>query len=382
MNRSIAIIGAGIGGLTAAIAFEKLGHTVTIYEASPAIRPVGAGLGLGGNAVGALKVLGIAEAVIAQGNLFQNFPILDQDGKVIYNVNSEKIKSRFSIENFTIHRAALHAVLLEQIMHSEILLNKRLINLEATEKGYKLYFEDNSAAMADIVIGADGVHSKTRNFVNPTSKVRYAGYVCWRAVINNPGGIEMGFETWGENGRFGAVPLSDNQVYWFLCINARTPHQYKQLKKQDLSRIFKHYHAPIPELIAATPDEALIYNPIIDLEPQKHFAKERVLLIGDAAHATTPNLGQGACQAIEDVATLYQILQREQNIENAFKIFERKRRKRTHFIVNTSYRVGKVAQLENPLLCSLRNALFRALPTKISNKQLEKVVYEVDYDIP
>src|SRR5690606_9401935 len=106
MNRSIAIIGAGIGGLTAAIAFEKLGHTVTIYEASPAIRPVGAGLGLGGNAVGALKVLGIAEAVIAQGNLFQNFPILDQDGKVIYNVNSKKIKSRFSIENFTIHRAA------------------------------------------------------------------------------------------------------------------------------------------------------------------------------------------------------------------------------------------------------------------------------------
>src|SRR5699024_11411346 len=101
MNRSIAIIGAGIGGLTAAIAFEKLGHTVTIFESSPSIKPVGAGLGLGDNAVGAFKVLGIEKAVVAKGKLLKNFPILDQKGKMISSVNSDKIKSRFSIENFS-----------------------------------------------------------------------------------------------------------------------------------------------------------------------------------------------------------------------------------------------------------------------------------------
>lgn len=382
MQKSIAIVGAGIGGLTAAIAFEKLGHAVTVFEASQSIKPVGAGLGLGGNAVGAFKVLGIDKAVIAQGNLFQNFPILDQNGKLIYNVNSDKIRNRFSVENFTIHRAALHAVLTEQIRQSEIVLNKRLARVEQAEDVYRLVFEDNSSAMADIVIGADGVHSKTRNFVNSSSKVRYAGYVCWRAVTENRVGMETGFETWGKMGRFGAVPLTGNQIYWFLCINAASPHQYQELNTDDLARLFKSYHNPVPQIITATPKEALIYNPIIDLKPQQCFAKECVLLIGDAAHATTPNLGQGACQAIEDVATLYQILQNEQNIENAFKIFERKRLKRTHFIVNTSYRVGKVAQLENPLLCALRNAFFRALPSKIGNKQLEKVVYDVDYDLP
>lgn len=382
MQKSIAIVGAGIGGLTTAIAFEKLGYAATVYEGSPSIKPVGAGLGLGGNAVGAFKVLGIDQAVIAQGNLFQNFPILNQHGKLIYKVNSEKIRSRFSVENFTIHRAALHAALTAEIKHSEIVLDKRLAKIEPAAGAYKLIFEDGSHAIADILIGADGVHSKTRNFVNPSGKVRYAGYVCWRAVTENEIGIETGFETWGRNGRFGAVPLANNQIYWFLCINAASPRQHQVLSKNDLAQLFEDYHDPIPQIINATPNEALVYNPIIDLKPQKHFAKERVLLIGDAAHATTPNLGQGACQAIEDVATLYQILQKEQNIEKAFKAFGKKRLKRTHYIVNTSYRVGQVAQLENPLLCALRNALFRAMPSSISNKQLEKVVYDVDYDLP
>ena len=382
MGKSIAIVGAGIGGLTTAIAFEKLGYAVTIYEASPSIKPVGAGIGLGGNAVGAFKILGVDQAVISKGKLFQNFPILDHKGNMISNVNSDKIKRRFAIENFTIHRADLHAALTEQIKHSEILLNKRLANIEPVEGAYKLAFEDNSHAIADTVIGADGVHSKTRNFVNPSSKVRYAGYVCWRAVTENVTDIESGFETWGKNGRFGAVPLAENQVYWFLCINAASPVQYQNLTKDELAQRFKGYHNPIPQIIDATPHEALIYNPIIDLKPHKHFVKGRTLLIGDAAHATTPNLGQGACQAIEDVATLYQMLQNEQDFETAFKAFEKRRLKRTHFIVNTSYLVGKVAQLDNPFLCTLRNAFFRMLPAAINNQQLKKVVYDVDYDLP
>lgn len=382
MHKSIAIVGAGIAGLTAAIALEKLGYKVTIFESSPSIKPVGAGLGLGGNAIGAFKILGIDQAVIARGNLFQNFPILDQKGKLIYNVNSEKIKSRFYVENFTIHRAALHAALTEQIKHATISLDKKLATIESTGDAYRLIFEDNSHTIADVVIGADGVHSKTRNFVNPFSKIRYAGYVCWRAVIDNAFGIETGYETWGTKGRFGVVPLADNQIYWFLCINSSSPDEYRAFTKGDLAQLFAGYHEPIHKILAATPNETLIFNPIIDLKPQKVFSKERILLIGDAAHATTPNLGQGACQAIEDVAALYQILEKEENIETAFKIFEKRRRKRTHFIVNTSWRVGKVAQLESPLLCTLRNIVFRNLPEKISNKQLEKVVYEVDYDIP
>src|SRR5699024_9577523 len=135
-------------------------------------------------------------------------------------------------------RASLHTVLMEHIKHSEIQQNKRLAKITQLGSAYRLDFEDNSHAMADIVIGADGIHSRTRTFVNPSSKTRYAGYVCWRAVIESAIEIESGFETWGKNGRFGAVPLSINRIYWFLCINADSPNQYQEFTKDDLARLF------------------------------------------------------------------------------------------------------------------------------------------------
>ncbi len=146
----------------------------------------------------------------------------------------------------------------------------------------------------------------------------------------------------------------------------------------DLQRHFGDYHAPIAQILAKTRDEDLLWNDIIDLKPLKNFAFTNIVLIGDAAHATTPNMGQGACQAIEDAVVLADELAKNINPEAAFRAFEQRRLKRTHYIVNNSRILGSIAQISHPLLAAARNSLFRMLPESVNERQM-KTLFEVDF---
>jgi 2-polyprenyl-6-methoxyphenol hydroxylase-like FAD-dependent oxidoreductase len=162
-------------------------------------------------------------------------------------------------------------------------------------------------------------------------------------------------------------------VYWFACINsakARNPY-YRAFRLADLQRHFADYHSPIPELLALTTDEQVIWGDILDLKPLKRFHFGRVLLLGDAAHATTPNMGQGAGQAVEDAAVLASCLAQAPSIEAAFQAFDHQRRPRTTRIVQQSWQLGKVAQIQQPWLVSLRNAVMRRVPASVNNRQME-----------
>jgi len=209
----------------------------------------------------------------------------------------------------------------------------------------------------------------------PECKPRYAGYTCWRAVIDaTPGDLNLDTvsETWGKAGRFGIVPLTNNRIYWFACINAP---QYDLSKKEytvkDLQNHFKGYHQPIPKLLSLTKDSQLIWSDIIDLEPLKQFAFDNVLLMGDAAHATTPNMGQGACMAIEDAVILSNMLGNNEDVKSTFKHFELRRINRTTKIVEGSWRVGQLAQLDNALLIGLRNIALQLTPPRVAEKQMK-----------
>jgi 2-polyprenyl-6-methoxyphenol hydroxylase-like FAD-dependent oxidoreductase len=144
---------------------------------------------------------------------------------------------------------------------------------------------------------------------------------------------------------------------------------------KDLADNFSHYSSPIPQLIESTHESELIWSDIIDLKPISKFAFSRILLLGDAAHATTPNLGQGAGMAMEDALRVAEELDHFNNdVQKAFIACESKRLARTHFIVNTSYRLGKLAQEENQLLIKVRNALFRLTPAWVNERQMAKVL--------
>ncbi|EMS33128.1 Salicylate hydroxylase [Mariniradius saccharolyticus AK6] len=379
MKTDFLIVGGGIAGLTTAIALKKIGIHAILAEASPEIRAVGAGLALAANAMQALRQIGISEAVIPLGRELKAFTIYDQKGKPISKTNTDPANSRFGISNFTIHRAALHSALLARLDAGQVLTGKRSKDIAEEGDAYRVDFEDGSSITAENVIVAEGIHSPIRKKLLPTSKIRYAGYTCWRGITDNPSlQIEETSETWGAKGRFGVTPLANGQVYWYACINS--PHANSTLKdwgKKELMEVFKDFHTPIPQVLSATRPERIIWNDILDLEPIDRFAFGRIVLVGDAAHATTPNMGQGACMAIEDAAVLASCLSKNTDVAEAFSAFEKRRLKRTHNIVKTSWTLGKVAQWENSLLRAIRDKAFRMIPAKQRQKQIE-ALYAVD----
>lgn len=372
----IIICGGGIGGLTLAIALQRKGMDVKVFEQAQEIKPLGAGLVLAANAVKALAEIGISDEVLNAGRVLRKLRIKNERGHVLNEVDSYEVNERFGFtHNFAIHRADLHRVLLSLLKPDSLVLGKACVDFTQNEKGVSVLLNDQSTTTGDCLIACDGIHSVIRKKLLPAVKPRYAGYTCWRSVIDNPPAnfnVEESSETWGTSGRFGIVPLSENRIYWFACVNAKPNDPRKRIfKVADLLQCFEHFHFPIPEIIMRTQEQHLIWNDIIDLKPIKKFAFNKVAIMGDAAHATTPNMGQGACMAIEDAVVMTNCIHRGGSIEAAFIDFEKKRIHRTTKIVQESWRLGKVAQLQNPLLVHLRNVAFRLTPPKALERQLE-----------
>lgn len=379
-TKQFTILGGGIAGLTAAIALKRLGIRAEVFEAAPVIKPVGAGLVLAANAIKGYVKLGIAEKIIARGRLLPTLSILDARGRRIAHADANAIAQKYGLHNFAIHRPELHEALLAELDPEQVHVSKSALRVEQNGDKATLYFQDGSSHETDYLIVADGIHSPIRRQLVPGSTPRYAGYTCWRGVIDNPGlNLTGATETWGREGRFGIVPLAGDKIYWFACVNApQNDPAMRAVGTADLERIFQKFHDPVPAILRHTPDENLLWNDIIDLKPIPRFAFGNIVLIGDAAHATTPNMGQGACQAIEDAVILVDELALHDDPALAFAAFESRRLKRTHYIVNNSWTLGKIAQWSNPLLVSLRNSLFRLIPESANERQL-KTVLEVDF---
>jgi 2-polyprenyl-6-methoxyphenol hydroxylase-like FAD-dependent oxidoreductase len=381
MEKRVAITGAGIAGLSAAIALRNIGIEAVVFESAPVLKPLGAGLALAANAVKAFDYLGIAKEVVRNGKVLPSFTIYDQQGKVITKNDSLQLNEKYGTSNLTIHRADLHKVLLSKLDKSSIQLNKKVVDYVKNGDEVSIKFQDGTSYETDYLIVADGIHSPLRKKLLPDSLPRFAGYTCWRAIIENvePGVVEAS-ETWGTDGRFGIVPLANNKIYWFACLNSSQDNEvYKNYTVEDLRLHFKDFHGSIPAILKKTKNENLIWNDIIDIKPIHQYAFDNILFIGDAAHATTPNMGQGASQAIEDAAFLLSEVKKTSDFTVAFKRFEERRLERTHYITNTSWKIGRAAQIENKVLAAIRNMVFRLIPDGLNERQF-KLLYNVSFD--
>jgi len=376
----VTIAGAGIGGLSTAIALNKIGINPHVIESAPEVKGVGAGLALGANAMKALHKLGIAEEVMACGRVLPYFVIYDEKGRTITRTDSARMGKKYGTDNFTIHRAALYDYLLTQIDTANLHTGKKIVQVDQMEKVIRLSFADGTFWDTDVLIAADGIHSCIRQSLLPDAVPRYAGYTCWRGVIDNSGmQLTETSETWGTAGRFGIVPLTENKIYWFACINAAYDDPaMKAFTVEQLRNHFKHFHQPVPAILAQSKNEDLLWNDILDLKPVNRYAFGNVVLVGDAAHATTPNMGQGACQAIEDAVVLADEWTKHAHPAAAFKQFEKRRLQRTHYIINTSRRIGVAAQTENRFLAFARNTLFRLLPESVNERQFKKL-FDIEF---
>lgn len=376
----VLVSGGGIAGLTTAIALQKKGFETEVFEASPEIKPVGAGIVLGANAVKVVRLLGMYTDLVRLGRQMKHGFVLDQKGKLISETGNVLLADGEKPPTFTIHRADLHAMLLQHYT-GKVHTGSRGISFTETENKIQLKLENGETIEGDFLVGADGIHSPLRNQVLPASKERYCGLGCWRGVTHAiPEGVNPDefSETWGIHGRFGIVPIGGNRIYWFATVPA--PRNDQRLRGFSLEEIKKHYesyHPNVKRVLEATDASKTIYSDLIDLEPIGGFSFGRMALAGDAAHATTPNLGQGACQAMEDALVLSHCLN-ENPAAEGLRRYSEIRLPRTTKVVNRSWNFGRIAENRSPFWSVVRNAMIRMVPGSASEKQI-RFLFDVHF---
>jgi 2-polyprenyl-6-methoxyphenol hydroxylase-like FAD-dependent oxidoreductase len=273
-----------------------------------------------------------------------------------------------------IHRADLQDVLSRAA--GDVRLGTTVVAFDSTDDSVAVRLDSGETAEGDLLIGADGIRSTVRGQLRPGEPLRYAGYVGWRAAIDyaDPALAGRFSESWGPHLRVGLITLGRGRLYWFVSERALEHAAPPADSKAYLSGLLADWHDPIPRVAAATPSDALTRLPIHDRRPVSEWGRGRVTFLGDAAHPMTPNLGQGAAQALEDAIALRDAIRSEADPVRALRAYEAARIPRTTTIVRRSWQFGRVAQLESAWACRLRDALVKATPARVQRRQQELVI--------
>lgn len=369
------IIGGGIGGLCTAIGLRQSGIEAVVYEQAEKISAVGAGLTLWANAIKSLRKLGVADKVLAAGSKIERAEIKTANGKVLSKSVMGEFEELFGDPTVAIHRADLHNILLSVLPAETLHEGARCVGFEERAERVTVKFADGRTDEGDLLIGTDGIHSVIRNQLFPDVKLRYSGYTAWRGVVETKDESALGTtsESWGCGRRFGILRIDKERVYWFATANQEAGIKRTQEENKNvLQENFKGWHHPVELLIKSTPAEWILNNDIYDIEPLKEWGKGRVILLGDAIHPTTPNMGQGACMAIESSIILSRCLSQENSLDAALERYQSERQPRTAWITNQSWTIGRMGQIENSLMCALRDFVTRITPDKFVKKTLGK----------
>lgn len=356
------VVGGGIGGLATALALTRGGWSVEVFERAPEVAEVGSGISLWTNALRALDALGVGAAVREQAIEDVSAGIRTARGRWLSHTDVATMRARFGAP-VVIHRAALLDILRAAV--PDVMVRTGMSVTEAGTDGSVVH--SGGVATADLVVGADGLRSVVRRAVCGDVPARYAGYTAWRAVVDLDEPLTEFGETWGRGARFGMAPLADGRVYCFAVYNApeNAPGSFEEVRAR-----FADWHHPIPALLAAADENAVLHNDIYELPPLPTFTAGRIALVGDAAHAMTPNLGQGGCQALEDAV----VLARWAGEPDGLARYDRERRPRTQMIAARSARIGTIGQLSAAPLVALRDTALRITPTSVSLRAMGEIL--------
>lgn len=370
-QRPVVVVGGGIGGVATALALTRTGHEVVVLERAEGAVDAGSGITLFANALAALDAIGVGDTVRAAGALLPRGAsgLRAPDGRLIVDTSSLPAVQ----DLWVLHRADLHGALRGLLPAGVARTDCEVVGLKQQRGTVLVEMVGGDRLEADVVVAADGLRSRIRNVLHPHHRgLRYSGYTSWRGITREP--VELvgvAGETWGKGERFGIVPLRDGRVYWFAVANL--PEGTRVDAFPEVYRRFGSWHAPISTVISATAPGAVLGLDIFDLTlPLPSFAVGRVALLGDAAHAMTPDLGQGAGQAIEDALVLAAGLQRS-SVESGLRWYAVQRESRTRNLVKMARRMGRIAQAQHPAAVAVRTQVMRAVPPALSLSMMSRV---------
>lgn len=340
MNRlKVVVIGAGIGGLTAGIAMRQIGYEVEIYDRVKELRPVGAGISLWSNGVKVLNRLGLGDRIAKIGGIMNRMEYRSQQGEMLNDIGLRSLIDAVGQRPYPVARRDLQQMLLDAFP-GQVKLNCKCIGIEENGQSVTALFEDGYRATGDLLIAADGVRSVLRQHVLQAEvEPRYGGYVNWNGLVQASDDLTA-TDTWaiyvGDHKRVSMMPVGEGRFYFFFDVPlpkeeaANAPDDLRA----ELSSHFAGWAQPIQTLIQRLDPVATNRLLIHDLGPIERMVRGRVALLGDSAHATCPDLGQGGCQAMEDALVLTNYLMTTNlGVEDALRRYEAERLERVSSIV-------------------------------------------------
>ncbi len=364
------IVGGGFGGLAAALALRRAGLEPVVIERKSAVPATshgsGGGLTMWSNAVAALASLGLDEQLIAGGSVLQRFDNRTATGKTLARWRIDQMSERAGWPSVNIEWDVLHQILADAVGPGTV-REGTCVGLRERGDTVSALLADGGEEPADVLVGADGIRSSIRTALLGDAEPRYAGYDVLRAVVAFehtvvPPGVFV--QTWGRGARFGHYRVGAGRTYWFAVVNAAEDGpEPDQGHRRFLEERMAGWSEPVGDLIRATPDTSISRIRIYDRDPITTWGCGRATLLGDAAHAMTFNVGQGACQAIEDAVALGNALRRSTDTSAALRSYELARSRRTSTLVRRARRIGSIAMWTSPAACAVRNtALSVVLP--------------------
>ena len=371
-ERTALIIGAGIGGLASALALKQSGWDVRVLERRPGLSEARSGISVWPNGLRALDVLGLCDAVVADAALIGSGGVRTPAGRWVARTDLiDAVYKRHGRPLVMTQRRALIDLLVEAVGRERVDLGSTVSDV-GTWAGKGWVQTGDDYLPADLVVLADGSRSQLRGKVlkGHDPQLRYAGYTTWRFVTDLPAGPVEASETWGPNGRrFAILPLGQHLVYCYATDNAP---QGGGSTLSGLEALFRGWHDPIPALLDGLDPDTVIRTDAIEMgDPPTWLHRGRVVLLGDSAHAMTPDLGQGGCQALEDAVSIGALL--ADDIDLGLVEYSASRGPRGADLVRRSGRIGRIYQ--RPIwLPKLEVRVTSRLPATVVMRALDPVL--------
>ncbi|MBG0832471.1 FAD-dependent monooxygenase [Planomonospora sp. ID67723] len=392
------VVGAGIGGLTAAVALQRRGWRVTVLERAASLEPVGSGLAVAANALKALDTIGVGDEIRALSAVQGDGGVRSASGRWLAKTSAEAMAARHGDSVVLLRRADLVDALVARLAPGTIRLNTTVTGVDPETGAVFLAPGEEPGGPAnrtaeggtggaaapleaDLVVAADGIHSPVRAALFPGHPgPRYSGTTSWRVLIAAEGVPGQASESWGAGKVFGIMPLAGGLTYCYATDTVPAGGGGGD-QLAELRRLFGAWHAPIPALLAAASQENVLRNDVYSLEtPLPAMHRGRVALLGDAAHAMTPNLGQGACQAIEDAVVLAHAAGTGEgpagDVAARLPGYTAARLERTAKIVARSASICRATKISSPLAVRLRDASM-ALASRLAPARMAGAADEI-----